>query len=318
MQTATIHCQTYLFWNKVPRGSTEGAGLHQSTGRSWLYPGQLLTLLTNMASRFLLQSSAVHRALLALSLPCRTPGPPAAAVGLRCLHHAASGEKKTGILESAEEYKFVERLIPPTRVPSPPKHAGPTPSGWTPPSDSPPSLSYVIRRSRMHNIPVYTELTNGSRRTTLVRKVEGDIWALEKDVKQYLMEVTGKELPTRVNEVTMTLRVKGHFEDELKEWLVRKGFWLKWWGGTDLRGLSQHLAERTDGHGEDYFSALTQICWHVQTLKHCPTLLQNLVSPYGRADYGEVFIPENCWSIGIIACQTLYITVCYECNIKKG
>lgn len=76
----------------------------------------------------------------------------------------------------------------------------------------------------MHNIPVYTELTNGSRRTTLVRKVEGDIWALEKDVKQYLMEVTGKELPTRVNEVTMTLRVKGHFEDELKEWLVRKGF----------------------------------------------------------------------------------------------
>ena len=305
----STRCQTHLFWNKVLWGSTDGAGL-KSTGRSWLYPGQLLTLLTNMAARVILKTSAVRRTLLALSLPSRTPGPPAAAVGLRCLHHAAPGEKKTVVLESAEEYKFVERLIPPTRVPSPPKHAGPTPSGWTPPSDSPPTLSYMIRRSRMHNIPVYTEMTNGNRRTTLVRKVEGDIWALEKDVKQYLMEVTGKELPTRVNEVTMTLRVKGHFEDELKEWLVRKGFWLKWWGETELPGLSQHLAQRTDGQGEDYISALTWTCWHVQTLKDCSVrLLQNLVSPYRGADYDVVFIPENSWSIGIIGCQTMYITV---------
>lgn len=91
----------------------------------------------------------------------------------------------------------------------------------------------MIRRSRMHNIPVYTDQTKGNRRTTLVRKVEGDIWALEKDVKQYLQEVTGKELPTQVNEVTMTLKVKGHYDKELKEWLVAKGFWL-WGGGVTL------------------------------------------------------------------------------------
>lgn len=76
----------------------------------------------------------------------------------------------------------------------------------------------------MHNIPVYTDLTHGCRKMTLVRKVEGDIWALEKDVKEYLKEVAGRELPTQVNEVTMTLKVKGHFEKELKEWLVSKGF----------------------------------------------------------------------------------------------
>ncbi len=183
------------------------------------------TVLHNMAARFTLQSSVLRSALRgAFSLHRRTAGPPAAAAGLRLVCNAAPEEKKTAILESAEEYKFVERLIPPSRVPAPPKHAGPTPSGWTPPADSPPPLPYMIRRSRMHNIPVYTDLTNGSRRTTLVRKVEGDIWALEKDVKQYLKEVTGRELPTQVNEVTMTLKVKGHFDTELKEWLASKGF----------------------------------------------------------------------------------------------
>lgn len=76
----------------------------------------------------------------------------------------------------------------------------------------------------MHNVPVYTDLTHGSRKTTLLRKVEGDIWALEKDVIEHLKEVTGQVLPTQVNEVTMTIRVKGHFDKELKEWLVKKGF----------------------------------------------------------------------------------------------
>ncbi|XP_061697699.1 mitochondrial ribosomal protein L49 [Syngnathoides biaculeatus] len=149
----------------------------------------------------------------------RTPGSPIIAVGLRSLCAA-----KSPIEESTEEYKFVERLIPPSRIPTPPKHVGPTPSGWTPPAESPPPLPYMIRRSRMHNIPVYTDVTNGNRKMTLVRKVEGDIWALEKDVKQFLKDVTGKEMPTQVNEVTMILKVKGHFDKELKEWLTKKGF----------------------------------------------------------------------------------------------
>ncbi|XP_068452876.1 large ribosomal subunit protein mL49-like [Clinocottus analis] len=177
-----------------------------------------------MAARFTTQSAVFCRALRALSLYVRSPGPPASAVGLRFLCNAAPKETKRVTLESTEEYKFVERLIPPSRVPSPPQHTGPSPSGWTPPAATPPDLPYMIRRSRMHNIPVYTDVTNGSRKTTLVRKVEGDIWALEKDVKHYLKEVTGKELPTQVNEVTMTLKVKGHFDSELKEWFASKGF----------------------------------------------------------------------------------------------
>ncbi|XP_049608407.1 large ribosomal subunit protein mL49 [Syngnathus scovelli] len=169
-----------------------------------------------MAVYFAFRSAALRGAL---GLHRGTPGSPSAIVGLRFLCAA-----KAPFQESTEEYEFVERLIPPSRVPTPPKHSGPTPSGWTPPAESPPSLPYMIRRSRMHNIPVYTDVTHGNRLMTLVRKVEGDIWALEKDVKEYLKDVTGKELPTQVNEVTMTLRVKGHFDKELKEWLISKGF----------------------------------------------------------------------------------------------
>lgn len=183
-----------------------------------------ITPLHNMAACFTLASAVFRTALPGvLRLHSRTPGATGTTAGIRLFCVGAPEQKKAGIIESTEEYKFVERLIPPSRVPTP-KHAGPTPSGWIPPADSPPPLPYMIRRSRMHNIPVYTDLTHGNRKMTLVRKVEGDIWALEKDVKEYLMAVTGKDLPTQVNEVTMTLTVKGHFDKELKEWLATKGF----------------------------------------------------------------------------------------------
>ncbi|KAJ0036398.1 hypothetical protein NQD34_005075 [Periophthalmus magnuspinnatus] len=160
----------------------------------------------------------------ALRLRPPAPGSPCAAAGLRLFSAPAPGETRPSIEESTAEYKFVERLIPPSKVPAPPPHTGPTPSGWVPPFPSPPDLPYMIRRSRMHNIPVYTDVTHGNRLITIVRKVEGDIWALEKDVKAFLKDVTGKDLPTQVNEVTMTLKVKGHFDRELKEWLLNKGF----------------------------------------------------------------------------------------------
>lgn len=178
-----------------------------------------------MAACIKLRSAVLLRTLPVLSLYSRSLRPSTAAAAWRSVCTTAPGDQKMTLIESTAEYKFVERLIPPSQVPAPPKHTGRTPSGWCPPAETPPPLPYMIRRSRMHNVPVYTDLTFGNRQTTLIRKVEGDIWALEKDVKQYLKELTGKELPTQVNEVTMTLKVKGHFDAELKEWLVSKGFW---------------------------------------------------------------------------------------------
>uniref|UniRef100_A0A8C5V4D9 Large ribosomal subunit protein mL49 n=1 Tax=Microcebus murinus TaxID=30608 RepID=A0A8C5V4D9_MICMU len=108
----------------------------------------------------------------------------------------------------ADEYQFVERL------------------GWRPPRglNPPPNLPYFVRRSRMHNIPVYRDITHGNRLMTVIRKVEGDIWALQKDVEEFLRPLLGKTPITQVNEVTGTLRIKGYFDQQLKAWLLEKGF----------------------------------------------------------------------------------------------
>lgn len=76
----------------------------------------------------------------------------------------------------------------------------------------------------MHNIPVYRDITHGNRQMTVIRKVEGDIWALQKDVEDFLSPLLGKTPVTQVNEVTGTLRVKGYFDQQLKAWLLEKGF----------------------------------------------------------------------------------------------
>ncbi|XP_028917250.1 39S ribosomal protein L49, mitochondrial [Ornithorhynchus anatinus] len=142
------------------------------------------------------------------------PGPP-----------AASTSTYPGVVESESDYRFVERLIPPMAVPRPPPHPGyPTPSGWRPPSDPPPDLPYFIRRSRMHNVPVYTDVTHGNRQMTVIRKVEGDIWALQRDVEEFLSPLMGKTPVTQVNEMTGTLRIKGFWDQQLKDWLLEKGF----------------------------------------------------------------------------------------------
>ncbi|PIO38308.1 hypothetical protein AB205_0108670 [Aquarana catesbeiana] len=129
-----------------------------------------------------------------------------------------------GIIESHDEYRFVERLIPPLQVPIPPKHTGVAPSGWIPPKDTPPNLPYFVRRSRMHNIPVYKDITHGNRQMTIIRKIEGDIWVLEAEVRDFLTQRTGKTPATQVNEIARVIKVKGYFDKELQTWLAEKGF----------------------------------------------------------------------------------------------
>lgn len=147
------------------------------------------------------------------------------ACGRRRLSQQQGPPNPRGFVESVEEYQFVERLLPPTSIPKPPKHdCYPTASGWQPPRGPPSDLPYFVRRSRMHNIPVYTDITHGNRQMTVIRKVEGDIWALQKDVEEFLRPLLGRTPITQVNEVTGTLRIKGYFDGPLKAWLLEKGF----------------------------------------------------------------------------------------------
>ncbi|KAM3824720.1 large ribosomal subunit protein mL49 [Vipera latastei] len=174
-----------------------------------------------------LSGVGLRKTLLVLRAVGR-PGRPWQAALLRHVSGKSNSAdlKYPGIVESTEEYKFVERLIPPTTVPVPPKHDQyPTPSGWRAPQDLPPDLPYFVRRSRMHNVPVYKDTSHhGTRKITVIRKIEGDIWALENDVKSFLTELSGQTPATQVNENTCSIRVKGYFEEELKTWLMDRGF----------------------------------------------------------------------------------------------
>ncbi|XP_062367944.1 large ribosomal subunit protein mL49 isoform X1 [Cinclus cinclus] len=153
--------------------------------------------------------------------------------------------------ESTAEFGFVERLLPPSRIPEPPLHPKyPTPSGWSPPAGSPPELPYFVRRSRLHNLPVYLGQRQG-RRLTALRRIHGDIWvsgglwgqlggsehppkppppplcppqALERDLRAFLGSLGVPEVQVQVNEVTGTLRLRGHWGHEVRSWLLQRGF----------------------------------------------------------------------------------------------
>ena len=146
--------------------------------------------------------------------------------GLRLQSQTKGPPNYPSFVESVDEYQFVEHLLPSTSIPKPPKHQHyPTSSGWQPPRDPAPSLAYFVRRSQMYNIPVYKDITHGNHQITVIRKVEGDIWALQKDVEDFLSPLLGKTPITQVNEVTGTLRVKGYSDQQLKAWLLEKGLW---------------------------------------------------------------------------------------------
>ncbi|XP_071275981.1 LOW QUALITY PROTEIN: large ribosomal subunit protein mL49 [Agelaius tricolor] len=126
--------------------------------------------------------------------------------------------------ESTAEFGFVERLLPPSRIPDPPPHPKyPTPSGWSPPADPPPDLPYFVRRSRLHNLPVYLGLRQG-RCLTELRRIHGDIWALERDLRAFLGSQGVPEVAAQVNEVTGTLRLRGHWGAQVRQWLLQRGF----------------------------------------------------------------------------------------------
>ncbi|GFS79725.1 probable 39S ribosomal protein L49, mitochondrial [Nephila pilipes] len=130
--------------------------------------------------------------------------------------------KYTGVEEVKDCWHFVERLFPKLRIPEPPKNYSST--GWKAPSETVQNEPYFIERSRNHMLPVYESRVYKDRvLVTQVRKIQGDIWTFEQDLKNYLQEKLG-EVESHVNEMCCFVNVKGRHVDEIKEWLYSKGF----------------------------------------------------------------------------------------------
>lgn len=88
-------------------------------------------------------------------------------------------QQLTNVVESTEEFKFVEKLIPSSIVPEPPKHDSyPTPSGWVPIDvEKASQLPYAVLRTRFHQFPMYPlEREGGSRKLVRIKNIDGDIW----------------------------------------------------------------------------------------------------------------------------------------------
>lgn len=128
------------------------------------------------------------------------------------------------ISKSPEEWKWVERLLPPKIVPQP-KPKTEYPSGWKPPSDAALSLPYFVKRNKNHMLPVHLNISyRGQRRITVIRNIRGDIWLMERELREYLEPIIKKPIITMVHEVCCSIKIKGDVYLPVEQWLYQKGF----------------------------------------------------------------------------------------------
>ncbi|XP_054720349.1 39S ribosomal protein L49, mitochondrial-like [Uloborus diversus] len=131
--------------------------------------------------------------------------------------------KFTDVEEVKDHWHFVERLFPPLRIPEPIKKTSST--GWRAPSETVPNLPYFVERTRNHMLPVYERhISVYEILVTRVRRVHGDIWVFEHDLKSYLEERLGEEVESNVNEISCYVNFRGRHSELIKEWLYNKGF----------------------------------------------------------------------------------------------
>lgn len=131
---------------------------------------------------------------------------------------------KYEISRSPEEWKYVERILPPLTVPKlvPREEFH---SEFKPPSDSSENHPYFISRTKNHMIPVYLHLRQrGIRKFTFVRKIQGDIWLLGEEIEKFIQPMSKKPIRMQINEFTGNIIINGDYVNAIKYWLQAKGF----------------------------------------------------------------------------------------------
>uniref|UniRef100_A0A0N5CD45 Large ribosomal subunit protein mL49 n=1 Tax=Strongyloides papillosus TaxID=174720 RepID=A0A0N5CD45_STREA len=150
--------------------------------------------------------------------------------------HAIPEQTKTytGVAEANIDWSLVERLMPLETIPPMPDISGYSPSGWKAPSKEFNGLPYAVSRRRDHMLPLYLE----RRRDKLnektmdyeyveivtMKQISGDIFACEKDLKQYLEEKVSHPVATSVDELKGIIKVKGADRSVLEQFLYDNGF----------------------------------------------------------------------------------------------
>lgn len=125
------------------------------------------------------------------------------------------------VLKNPPEWKYVERILRKSLVPEPqPKSE--YPSGWRPQTNL--NNPYYVARTKNHMMPVYlSRYYRGQRRITKLRRIQGDIWLLEKELRTCIESRIGKQIASRVNELSGQIRFKGDYVTIVQEYLMKKG-----------------------------------------------------------------------------------------------
>lgn len=135
------------------------------------------------------------------------------------------GEIKTKyeISRDPEEWKHVENVLPPTLIPEPKKKATYA-SGWQAPSENLFDKPYYVERTKNHMIPVYLERTHRNmRRLTFVKRIKGDIWLLEEELREFLQKENRGLIRSQVNEFAGYICFHGDHVNAIKYYLLKKG-----------------------------------------------------------------------------------------------
>lgn len=128
------------------------------------------------------------------------------------------------VVKNPEEWKYVERLLPFETIPKvTPKES--YPSGWVPPKEEAVDHLYFIQRSKNHELPIYLNITyRGTRKISMIKRIEGDIWLMNDEIKAYLKKKNNRYIETRVHEAAKFIETKGDYVHDLREWALSKGF----------------------------------------------------------------------------------------------
>lgn len=83
---------------------------------------------------------------------------------------------------------------------------------------------YYIQRTKNYMQPVYLEIGHrGLLKRTIVRKISGDIWALETELKEYMKKTVQKPIGVRTNELLGEIQFRGDYVNLIKIWMDEKG-----------------------------------------------------------------------------------------------
>lgn len=129
---------------------------------------------------------------------------------------------KYEVTEDFKDWEYVERILPPLVVPTPSIKASYS-SEWKPQTENVKNMPYFISRSKNHMIPVYLKTSQrGMKRITKVKNIQGDIWLLEKELKNFLQEQQVKPIRSQVDEFSRYIRFHGDYVNAIKYWLSQK------------------------------------------------------------------------------------------------